>query len=79
MRCPRNSKRGVMLFAPVGVGGCAVKIVPPLVITRRTLAEGLSLLEEVARELQPGPAAGKRERQALAGKHYRTRRNGKNG
>ena len=51
MRCPRNSKRGVMLFAPVGVGGCAVKIVPPLVITRQALLEGLGVLEEVTREL----------------------------
>jgi len=41
----------VMLFAPVGVGGCAVKINPPLVITEEALREGLAVLEEIAAEL----------------------------
>ena len=44
-------QRGVMLFAPVGVGGCAVKINPPLVIDAEGLAEGLGVLEGIAREL----------------------------
>ena len=44
-------KRGVMLFAPVGVGGCAVKINPPLMIEQDALEEGLGVLEEIAREL----------------------------
>ena len=44
-------KRGVMLFAPVGVGGCAVKINPPLIIQEDALREGLEVLEEVARDL----------------------------
>ncbi|MGC8862564.1 MAG: aspartate aminotransferase family protein [Armatimonadota bacterium] len=43
-------ERGVMLFAPVGVGGAAVKINPPLVITEDQLCEGLSVIEEVLRE-----------------------------
>ena len=30
---------GVMLFAPVGVGGCAIKINPPLMIDEETLVE----------------------------------------
>jgi 4-aminobutyrate aminotransferase-like enzyme len=47
----RAIQRGVMLFAPVGVGGGAVKINPPLVITEDALREGLGALEDVAREL----------------------------
>ena len=43
-------KRGIMLFAPVGVGGCAVKLNPPLVIEEDALAEGLTVLEEIARD-----------------------------
>lgn len=41
-------QRGVMLFAPVGVGGCAVKISPPLVIEEDALREGLAVLEDIA-------------------------------
>jgi 4-aminobutyrate aminotransferase-like enzyme len=41
-------KRGIMLFAPVGVGGSAVKLNPPLAIEDAALAEGLDVLEEVA-------------------------------
>jgi 4-aminobutyrate aminotransferase-like enzyme len=44
-------QRGVMLFAPVGVGGCAVKINPPLIITEDALREGLDVLEQIASEL----------------------------
>ena len=47
----RAVQRGVMLFAPVGVGGCAVKINPPLVIGEEALREGLGVLEDIAREL----------------------------
>jgi 4-aminobutyrate aminotransferase-like enzyme len=47
----RAVERGVMLFAPVGVGGCAVKLNPPLVINEEALREGLDVLEGVAREL----------------------------
>jgi 4-aminobutyrate aminotransferase-like enzyme len=45
----RAVQKGVMLFAPVGVGGCAVKVNPPLVIGEDALREGLSVLEEIAR------------------------------
>ena len=41
-------KRGVMLFAPVGIGGCAVKINPPLIIAPEALDEGLGVLAQVA-------------------------------
>jgi len=44
-------RRGVMLFAPVGVGGCAIKICPPLVITEEALREGLEVVREVVAEL----------------------------
>jgi len=44
-------KRGLMLFAPVGVGGGAVKICPPLVIKEDALREGLAVLEEVVKEV----------------------------
>lgn len=43
-------QRGVMLFAPVGVGGCAIKINPPLTITQDALEEGLAVLEQIAKE-----------------------------
>ncbi len=44
-------QRGVMLFAPVGVGGCAIKLNPPLCITEAQLTEALEVLEGVAKEL----------------------------
>ena len=47
----RAITRGVLLFAPVGVGGSAVKINPPLVITEDALREGLDVLEQIAAEL----------------------------
>jgi len=47
----RAIQRGVMLFAPVGVGGCAIKINPPLVITADALQEGLDVLEQIATEI----------------------------
>jgi 4-aminobutyrate aminotransferase-like enzyme len=50
----RAVERGVMLFAPVGVGGAAVKINPPLVISEEALAEGLGVLEQIAGELAAG-------------------------
>lgn len=47
----RAYQRGVMLFAPVGVGGCAIKLCPPLVINGEALREGLEVLREIAGEL----------------------------
>jgi len=47
----RAYERGVMLFAPVGVGGCCIKINPPLVINEEALREGLEVLEQIAAEL----------------------------
>ena len=44
-------QKGIMLFAPVGMGGGAVKINPPLVITEEALREGLDVLEGIAKEI----------------------------
>jgi len=45
-------QRGILLFAPVGVGGCAVKINPPLSITEEALREGLGALEQAAADVR---------------------------
>jgi len=44
-------QRGILLFAPVGVGGCAIKLCPPYVIGEDALAEGLDVLETIAAEV----------------------------
>lgn len=44
-------ERGLLLFAPVGVGGSAVKVNPPLIIDEAALAEGLEVMIEVAATL----------------------------
>ncbi len=44
-------RRGLMMFAPVGVGGGCVKIAPPLCITEDALVEGCSVIRETMREL----------------------------
>jgi 4-aminobutyrate aminotransferase-like enzyme len=49
-----------MLFAPVGVGGCAIKINPPLLITEEALREGLAVIEEIAAEIGAGAACAAR-------------------
>jgi 4-aminobutyrate aminotransferase-like enzyme len=38
--------RGLLMFAPVGVGGECIKIAPPLCITADALDEGLAVLDE---------------------------------
>jgi len=47
----RAVQKGVMLFAPVGIGGCAIKINPPLMITEEALKEGMSVLKETVESL----------------------------
>jgi 4-aminobutyrate aminotransferase/(S)-3-amino-2-methylpropionate transaminase len=42
----RAFQKGLLLFAPVGVGGATVKICPPLTITREAIMDGLSALGE---------------------------------
>ncbi|MDD2708080.1 MAG: aspartate aminotransferase family protein [Verrucomicrobiae bacterium] len=43
-------QRGLLMFAPVGLGGGCIKIAPPLTITRDAILEGLGVLEEVCGE-----------------------------
>lgn len=43
-------QRGLLFFAPVGVGGGCVKISPPLSITEEALRDGLSALAEACDE-----------------------------
>jgi 4-aminobutyrate aminotransferase-like enzyme len=50
----RSVEQGVMLFAPVGVGGGAIKINPPLVIDEPELREGLTVVEEIVRRMYCG-------------------------
>jgi 4-aminobutyrate aminotransferase-like enzyme len=42
----RCVESGVMLFAPVGVGGGAIKINPPLIISKEALREGLDVVSD---------------------------------
>jgi 4-aminobutyrate aminotransferase / (S)-3-amino-2-methylpropionate transaminase / 5-aminovalerate transaminase len=44
-------ERGLMLFAPVGVGGGAIKICPPLIIDEEGLREGMGVLRNVVADL----------------------------
>ena len=43
--------KGLMMFAPVGLGGGCVKIAPPLCITAEALNEGCSVIREALGEL----------------------------
>ncbi len=45
----RCVERGLLLFAPVGVGGGTIKLNPPLCITEEALLEGMEALEESVR------------------------------
>ena len=53
-------RRGLLMFAPVGVAGECVKIAPPLVITEEALRESLAVFREACAEVLdvPGPAPG---------------------
>ena len=44
-------EKGLMLFAPVGVGGCAIKLNPPLCITEDAMLEGVSVFNEALGEV----------------------------
>lgn len=43
--------KGLLMFAPVGVGGACVKIAPPLTVTEEPLREGIATLEEAVDEV----------------------------
>jgi 4-aminobutyrate aminotransferase-like enzyme len=46
----RSMEKGVLMFAPVGVGGATVKISPPLVIPEDAVVESVDALEEAFSE-----------------------------
>jgi 4-aminobutyrate aminotransferase / (S)-3-amino-2-methylpropionate transaminase / 5-aminovalerate transaminase len=43
--------KGLLMFAPVGIGGECIKIAPPLIITEEALREGIKVLEEACDEI----------------------------
>ncbi|MHC4160324.1 MAG: aminotransferase class III-fold pyridoxal phosphate-dependent enzyme, partial [Planctomycetota bacterium] len=43
-------QKGLLMFAPVGVGGGCVKIAPPLCITEKALIEGCQVIREAVKE-----------------------------
>ena len=47
-------QKGLLMFAPVGVGGECIKIAPPLVINEEALREGIGVLEEACDEVLGG-------------------------
>ncbi|MCW5978895.1 MAG: aspartate aminotransferase family protein [Bryobacteraceae bacterium] len=53
----RSIEKGVLMFSPVGLGGGAVKICPPLVISEEAVAESVAAFEEAFAEAVEGAAA----------------------
>ena len=49
--------KGLLMFAPVGVGGECIKISPPLVINEEALRESIGVLEETCNEILGGSKA----------------------
>ena len=47
----RCFRKGLLMFAPVGVGGGCVKIAPPLCITEDAIKEGCGVIRESIREI----------------------------
>ena len=47
----RSIEKGVLMFSPVGLGGCTVKICPPLVITEAAVEESTAVLAEAFAEV----------------------------
>ena len=47
-------QKGLLMFAPVGLGGECIKIAPPLTITEEALHEGIQVLEEAVDEVLGG-------------------------
>jgi 4-aminobutyrate aminotransferase-like enzyme len=44
-------RRGLLMFAPVGVGGGCVKIAPPLCITEEAVVEACDVIHGALKEL----------------------------
>jgi 4-aminobutyrate aminotransferase-like enzyme len=47
-------QKGLLMFAPVGVGGECLKISPPLTITEGALTESIRVLDEAVEEVLGG-------------------------
>jgi 4-aminobutyrate aminotransferase/(S)-3-amino-2-methylpropionate transaminase len=47
-------QKGLLMFAPTGIGGECIKIAPPLVIDEQALIEGARVLEEACDEVLSG-------------------------
>ena len=47
----RCFQKGLLMFAPVGIGGECLKIAPPLMITEEALREGIKVFEEAIDEI----------------------------
>lgn len=47
----RCFQKGLLMFAPVGIGGECIKIAPPLNITEDQLRDGIAVLEEACGEI----------------------------
>jgi 4-aminobutyrate aminotransferase-like enzyme len=54
----RCVEKGLLMFAPVGVGGACVKISPPLITPEDALREGIAVLEESITETLAAMTAG---------------------
>ena len=50
----RCMEKGLLMFAPVGVGGATVKIAPPLITPKEAIADGLVAFEEAVGEVLAG-------------------------
>lgn len=48
----RCIEKGLLLFAPVGLGGGTIKINPPLIINEEAIREGCSVIKEAIGEVQ---------------------------
>lgn len=48
----RCIEKGLLFFAPVGLGGAVIKISPPLIINEEAILEGCSVLDESIREIE---------------------------
>jgi 4-aminobutyrate aminotransferase/(S)-3-amino-2-methylpropionate transaminase len=53
----RCYEKGVLMFAPVGVGAATVKIAPPLTITEEAIVESTTVLAEAFKEAREGAAS----------------------
>ncbi len=62
----RCFEKGLLMFAPVGVGGATVKICPPLTISREAIEESAAVFEEAFAECAPAACGNAAHREAKA-------------